>query len=443
MAALRAARGGRSVVVLERAPAVGGMAGSFEVAGMRVDFGSHRLHPVIAPRLRATLDGLLGDDLQTRSRHGRISFQGEWLAFPLRFTDVSRNMPRATLARIAVDTLAAPLRRSDGVTAADVISARLGPTIARTFYIPYLTKLWDTSPHELSAELADRRVSARSGMAVVRKALRRGARGGDRFLYPRQGFGQISEAIAGAATEAGARVCVGTAITGLRLDDDAVQVVTADGAVTPAATALSTLPVAQIARLAGAPPDVVSAGDRLQHRSMVLAYLVLATDRFTEYDAHYFPSLDTPASRLSEAKNYRAGDDPAGTTVLYAELPCWEGDATWTASAEELGRLVADSLTPLGLDFRPLIATDVRQIRRCYPVYSGSYVDDLATVEAWVSAQARLLTLGRQGLFVADNTHHTLTMGWEAADALRPDGTVDRARWSSSRASFRTNVVED
>src|SRR4051812_14418125 len=51
MAARRIAASGRSVAVLERANAVGGMAGSFDIAGVRVDFGSHRLHPVVAPRL--------------------------------------------------------------------------------------------------------------------------------------------------------------------------------------------------------------------------------------------------------------------------------------------------------------------------------------------------------------------------------------------------------
>ena len=35
---------------------------------------------------------------------------------------------------------------------------------------------------------------------------------------------------------------------------------------------------------------------------MLLVYLVLETDRFTEFDAHYFPS-GVPFTRLSEPKN--------------------------------------------------------------------------------------------------------------------------------------------
>ena len=41
------------VTLIEAQEVVGGMAGSFEIAGQRVDFGSHRLHPATDPaRLR-------------------------------------------------------------------------------------------------------------------------------------------------------------------------------------------------------------------------------------------------------------------------------------------------------------------------------------------------------------------------------------------------------
>ena len=176
---------------------------------------------------------------------------------------------------------------------------------------------------------------------------------------------------------------------------------------------------------------------------MVLAYLVLDTDRLTSFDAHYFPELNTPVSRMSEPKNFRTGDDTAGTTVVCAELPCWVGDDTWTASADDLAATVMETLGPLGFEFPRLLGAEVRRIPRCYPVYTGTYAEDLAVLEDWAASRPRLLTFGRQGLFAPDNTHHALHMGWEAADALRPDGTVDAVRWDEDRRSFRSHVVED
>jgi protoporphyrinogen oxidase len=71
-AAWRAARRGLSVVVLEKSTQVGGLAGSFEVDGITVDYGSHRLNPATHPEILADLRGLLGDDLQTRTRRDRL-----------------------------------------------------------------------------------------------------------------------------------------------------------------------------------------------------------------------------------------------------------------------------------------------------------------------------------------------------------------------------------
>lgn len=444
MAALQLARAGREVTVVERASHVGGMAGSFEVAGVRVDYGSHRLHPVATPRLMAELRALLGDDLQTRTRRGRIAFDGRWLGFPLRLGDMARHASKPFLARVAFETATAPLRRTRTSSAADAIAARLGPTVARNFYTPYLTKLWGTPPDELSAELADRRVSARSGMAVLRKALRSRNPEGRTFFYPRRGYGQISEAIADAATKAGATIHLNTAVNAIDLaTPSSTTAHLGDGRAITARTVMSTIPLPLLARLATAPDDVTEAGGRLRHRAMVLAYLVLDTDRLTTFDAHYFPGLDTPVSRLSEPKNFRDAPDPEDVTVVCAELACWEGDETWTATPEELAATVMETLTPLGFDFPKLLAVEARRIPKCYPVYSGTYTDDLAHVEAWAAQHSRLVTFGRQGLFAPDNTHHALHMGWEAADALLPDGSLDTPRWHAARESFRSHVVED
>ncbi|MCZ7528121.1 MAG: NAD(P)/FAD-dependent oxidoreductase [Acidimicrobiia bacterium] len=82
-AAYRLARAGRSVVVLERADEPGGLAGSFEVAGVRVDHGSHRLHPACPPPVLETLRELLGPGLRRRPRRGASGWRGAgWRSRP-------------------------------------------------------------------------------------------------------------------------------------------------------------------------------------------------------------------------------------------------------------------------------------------------------------------------------------------------------------------------
>lgn len=460
-AALGAARAGHEVLVVEAADRVGGMAGSFEVAGQRVDLGSHRLHPALAGEHLALLRDLLGDDLQVRPRHGRIRLAGRWLAFPLRPIDLLRRLPPSFALGAARDAVLSPFRRPRADTFAEVVRAGLGPTVAATFYEPYVTKLWGVPPDHLAGELARRRVSASSASDVLARLVprrtRRGAVAGDAgasvpdkrtFLYPATGFGAISEALADAAVAAGATLELGAAVDGVDLGvagAGAAAVHLADGSTVEAGRVWSTAPLPALARWAepAPPPEVLAAAAGIEHRGLVLVYLVVDRPQWTEFDAHYFPAADNPIARLSEPKNYRDGPDPADRTVLCAEVPADVGDTTWCSSDEDLGALVRDALVRLGLPDPAPLAVEVRRLPRVYPRYRVGFETDLAALEAWATAQPRLLTFGRQGLFVPDNTHHALVMGSAAAEALGADGSFDEAAWRQARDGFRTHVVED
>jgi protoporphyrinogen oxidase len=436
-AALWAARTGRSVVLVERAPTFGGMAASFEVAGVRVDHGSHRLHPSCDPAVLAELRGLLGDELQARPRRGRIALAGRWVAFPLRAADLARRLPPGLVARLARDVLASPLRRPGADTFAEVVRARLGPTVAERFYFPYARKLWGLEPSEIAGDQARRRISARSAGAVAARALGR-SRGPQSFWYPARGFGRIPEALAAAADDAGAQLLAGTEATGVCATPAGVTVRLAGGGRIDAGALWSTVPLPTLARLAGAPPDVLGAAGRLTHRSLVLVYLVVGRRQWTPYDAHYLPGPETPVTRVSEPRNYRDGPDPPDRTVICAEIPCREGDELWSAPAGDLADRVRDGLVRLGLpDPRPE-AAEVRRLTAAYPVLRLGYERDLARLERWLTALPRVRSFGRLGLFAHDNTHHAL------AEARVCVATADDDRaWAAARAAFAGHVVED
>jgi protoporphyrinogen oxidase len=444
MAAWRAARAGHEVVVLEAGRAVGGMSGSFDVAGVRVDHGSHRLHPSVDGRTHAELANLLGSDLQVRARRGRVRLAERWVAFPLQLADLVRHLPPSFAARAAAGAAVTPVLRPRADTSAEVIRASLGPAIAQEFYEPYLTKLWGLSPHQLSGELARRRVSARSPVDLVRRALRGATDAGRTFLYPRRGFGQIAEALADAAVAAGARIHLGERVERLALDDDAVRLSTPNGVVR-AARVWSTAPVSVLATIVDPVPgdEVVAAAASLEHRALVLVYLVVDRAAYTAFDAHYFPSLANPVSRLSEPKRYRDGDDPPDRTVLCAEIPCSVDDPMWRSSDDELQATVEMALAREGLPRVDARAVVTRRLPRVYPIYRVGFERSLAALQRWASAQDRLLVFGRQGLFVQDNTHHVLAMGAAAADALGRDGRFDSGGWRVARDGFAGHVVED
>ncbi len=336
-----------------------------------------------------------------------------------------------------------------------MLERNLGRTICRHFYFPYAAKIWGAPPADLDPEQARRRVSAGSLAKMVRKVVDavpgfgRGGGGRGRFFYPRRGYGQISDAYHRAAVEAGARIRLGTEVRAITTEAGRVQSVVAagrDGEVTlPARLVLSTIPLPILVSLTrpAAEPAVRASVDALRYRAMILVYLVLETDRFTEYDAHYFPGPQVAITRLSEPKNYGLAEHP-GVTILCAELPCGVGDAHWTATDDALAALVIEALDRANLRVDVRVRRIVtRRLAQAYPIYARGYREHFDRLDAWVGRVAGLLTIGRQGLFAHDNTHHTLAMAYAASDCLDDRGALDRESWRAAREAFEMHVVED
>jgi protoporphyrinogen oxidase len=91
------------VVLLEQNPHVGGNTGSFDVDGVRVDYGSHRLHPACDPEVLQDIRGMIGDDLIDRGRNGRIHLKGRWIGFPLKPFDLITRLPPDFVIGVARD----------------------------------------------------------------------------------------------------------------------------------------------------------------------------------------------------------------------------------------------------------------------------------------------------------------------------------------------------
>ena len=186
------------------------------------------------------------------------------------------------------------------------------------------------------------------------------------------------------------------------------------------------------------------AAGSLTQRAMLLVYLVVAQGRFTEYDAHYFPSLDVPMTRLSEPKNYAGRSDPEGRTVLCAEIPCSTGDPAWSADQATLARVVREGMERAGIPLRSeVLDVAVRRLPSAYPLYRLGWERRFDVLDRWVSGLPGVLTFGRQGLYAHDNTHHALAMARAAVDCLSDDGSFDPSRWAVYRRAFEQHVVED
>jgi protoporphyrinogen oxidase len=439
------------VTVLEASPRIGGNSGSFALGGLNVDFGSHRLHPACAPHILSEIRSMLGPELIQRPRHGRIRLWNRWVHFPLRTFDLAANAPLSFWLAAGRDALRSRPKQRDRETFASVLEHKFGPRVCQDFYFPYARKIWGLDPSALHAEQARRRVSARSAVEILAQAtslVHRRSRA-KTFYYPRNGYGRICEAYGTAAVAAGVKFEFNTKLTSIQAYKGPAVAIGSKNSTQDllfsAHVVLSTIPITTLLQsIRPTPPAAILEGmAALRFRAMVLIYLVLDTDRFTEFDAHYFPGPEVPITRCSEPKNYGLAG-VSGCTVLCLELPCSVKDPVWNATEMEQAAIGMDALTRADLPVKSkVVQVAIRRIQAAYPIYTTEFRECLTNALDWLEQVDRVITLGRQGLFTHTNTHHVLELAHAASESIRDDGTINRALWARSRLNFDEQVVQD
>src|SRR5690606_4469193 len=299
---------------------------------------------------------------------------------------------------------------------AEVLRAGAGPTLYDILYGPHAEKLWGLPGERISGEQARRPVTAGTPWKVAARKIRKrpDAGRGKLFYYPRRGFGQIVEALAEAAVTAGAQIRLEAEVDSVRVVENEVMVSTQDGDMITGGHAFSTLPLPQLARICRPAPSLtdMESAARLRFRAMLLVYVVHDGGRWTSYDAHSIPGLEPPITRISEPTHYRdSAADPRDRSVLCAEIPCAMTDEVWGMDDESLGDLVDETLARTGLPKVNRVHVESRRLGQVYPIYRKGFEDDLGAIDHWSRMLRRVVSFGRQGLFVHDNTHHAMQMG--------------------------------
>ncbi len=426
-AAYELARRGHEVEVFEAGPRVGGMAGSFELWGQKVDFGPHRFFSRDERVNRLWLEMTGGNHHEIR-RLTRIWFEGKLLRYPLEAADALRHLGVARAWRCGVSyarqRVLKVARTPPALTFEDWVVARFGRQLFETFFRPYSEKLWGIRCDELDADFAAQRIKKFSlGQALAGALLpglrRRHATLLDRFLYPDEGAGAVYETMAARVRELGGRIYLNTAVAAAERGGAALRL--SDGSRREFEHLVSTMPLTLLARALGGLPDDVERGlSELRFRNTILVYLRLpAADLFPDQWIY----VQTPELRLGRVTNFRnwQRDACAGPqqSILALEYWCQPEDALWSASDADCIALARAELRRSGLD-RGVDpdAGHVSRLPRCYPVYRRGYKAHLAPLIAHLRGLPHLSVIGRYGAFKYNNQDHSILMGILAAENI-------------------------
>jgi len=430
-------RGGARVELYEAASRAGGLAGSFERAGHRFDFGPHEFVTQDA-RLRERLAELCGDDLIEVEKRTAQHFRGRTLRYPFELGDLLRGLGPSACARMLAGVARA--RLSFGRHAPSEASfeswtrARFGDALYREYFEPYTRKVWGVDPRLLDARTAQARVAVDSLRQLVLQTLRYSLLGREGehathselrkgFLYVRGGMGELQRKLRLEVERLGGRVHLGRTLSGIERGADgcATRLHFADGSSAADFDALvSSIPLAQLVELALGEGGAAALRARpLEHRGMVFAFLRARTPDTLGHHWIYYPDADVPFQRATEFAHFGAGLCPEGETGLALELAADPGDATWQSTDAHLLEQCTRTLARVA-DFDPalVLGADFVRVRCAYPLQTIGFREAADALLDRLGEVPNLVSLGRQGLFRYCNMDECAGMALELAPRL-------------------------
>jgi protoporphyrinogen oxidase len=373
------------VTVLERNRYVGGLAATFAYRGFKFDLGGHRWFTKNED-LNDWFRRLMSGELVSVNRVSRIYHDGQYFNYPIRLKEILTKSPPLTIANVMASFLWSSLKQAaidqPIVTMEQAYTAQFGAKLYRMFFQRYSEKVWGKPCTELSPDWVAQRSRGLSIWSLARDALL-GPRKGvvslvDQFMYPRDGYGRISERMAEDISAAGNDVLLGCTVARLVYhrpgEIEVVYVRDGQEHTARADHVVSTVPLGRLVLMLKPDCDsaVAVAARSLQFRDLITVNLIIRRKQVSIDTWLYIQDTNIIFGRMHEPKNWSSAmvaDD--NHTSLVLECFCSEGDHIWTMSDETIGRhCIRDLVEKLGfIEEGEVEDMLVIRTKGAYPVY--------------------------------------------------------------------------
>ncbi len=375
------------------------------------------------------------DELVTVERISRIYFDGKYFSYPISIKNVLRNAGVLTSTHAVMSYLMAQIKGliddEAPLNMEDAYVKQFGKKLYEMFFKNYSEKVWGTSCREISADWVEQRTKGLSIFTALRDALigstGRVASLVEQFMYPRFGYGRISERMAEDIIAAGGKVLLKHKVLSVVHENSKVVAVRYEDSegiqhTIEADSVVSSIPLTLLARnMTPSPSDeVISATKKLRFRDLITVNVLLNREQVTKDTWLYIHDSQIPFARLHEPKNWSRDMAPAGKTSIVAEVFCSIGDAVWTLSDEEICQRVIHHLAhTLGfIREDEVLSSFAFRAPQAYPIYDLEYQTNLQLIKDFVNDIEGLQIIGRGGTFRYNNSDHSIEMGLMAAENL-------------------------
>ena len=373
---------GRSVVVLEKLPIVGGLARTEDYKGFCFDIGGHRFFTKVEEVDRLWHE-VLGEDFLRRPRLSRIYYNRRFFYYPLRPINALAGLGLWKSLLIVLSYLKwqiLPYPREE--TFEQWVTNRFGRKLFRIFFKTYTEKVWGIPCSELRAEWAAQRIRGLSLKTALlsmflkpRKTIKTLI---DEFYYPRRGPGMMWERVKGAIEQNHGAVKLDSEVVSIQREGDTIRriVVSSHGAqeIIEASAFISSIPIGEFLKRLGPPPPprILEAAGSLRYRDLLVVCLIVRQPDLFPDNWIYIHEPEVKVGRIQNYKNWSPDMVPdSSKTSLGLEYFCTRGDDLWRMADGELLEQGKRELALIGLARAEDVEDGcVLRIPNAYPVRS-------------------------------------------------------------------------
>jgi UDP-galactopyranose mutase len=421
-AALFLAQRGEEVHIREAAPRPGGLLRPVSFGGLRLDLGSHRIHPEAAQALSP-----LGIDWIERERRGVLLLGGEHVAYPPTLPGFLRGLGLRQSLQFAGSFLTrraslsgfqswerdrAELSRDVGF--ASFVTDRAGDAAYRAFYQPYAEKVFGVDASHLSQSVAKKRLSTSHPVrSLIDSFLHRHKT----FLYPRGGIASLLDSLLAKAQS-----------LGVSIEYNA-----------PFSPDSSLSGYERV--LFSAYPSLLVPQAKLSYRGLYLLFLSFSGLDLGEVDTFYIPEKRFWFGRVSIPQNFSEIYKKSGETILCVEIPQAQfgTDEDFTQKLDVILTQLREAKI-VSLRVHP---TQIKQIflPSVYPLYLRGWLDEWRSTMRQICEMGNVFPFGRQGLFLHCNIDHCVQQSLALAEHLAQNKTP--SEWISAASQYLDVRVRD
>jgi protoporphyrinogen oxidase len=430
----------RKVVVIDRAPFVGGAGGSFAWKKHTLDYGPHAFHTRGGEPEEMVRD-LFKDSpelLLEGRKHIHVHLKGRKFRYPLQVGEALLKFNFFLSIRIIFEFMITSLFHAAVSIPIENFEnwgkKRFGAKLYKLGFGDYTEKVWKTKASQISVKFASEKIQGFSFINLIKRLFRIGGSMTEPYyqtwIYPRDGAGRLYERMADRVRDLGGEILLSTSVVSLEPDGHGIGSVGIEKEGTsrsiPCSALVSSIPLPGLVALMGSKAPFVArfSASKLNYISLIAVFLEI--DLESAMDSHWIYLLDPGFrfNRVSEQKNLSTYTMEEGKTVLCLEWTCRIGDDSWQLTDDEIEAVAREDLSKVSFlkGVVPKI-TDclVKRVPSVYEVYYDGFEGHADVALSYLREFDNVVSIGRRGLFLQGDQHQSMEMGLAVADMLATD----------------------